>query len=61
MKKIIVACFAALTPRFWRGIKLKQTSISVSVWGCLCAQRTQDDDSNGAVPIEGTKRVCQRL
>ena len=60
MKKIIVACFAALLLVFG-GVSSAQADEYLRV-GMEAAYApfnwTQDDDSNGAVPIEGTKQYA---
>lgn len=60
MKKIIVACFAALLLVFG-GVSSAQADEYLRV-GMEAAYApfnwTQDDNSNGAVPIEGTKQYA---
>ena len=60
MKKIIVACFAALLLVFG-GLSSAQADEYLRV-GMEAAYApfnwTQDDNSNGAVPIEGTKQYA---
>ena len=60
MKRIIVACFAALLLVFG-GVSSAQADEYLRV-GMEAAYApfnwTQDDDSNGAVPIEGTKQYA---
>ncbi len=53
MKKIIVACFCGAPPRFWRGIKRSgRQYLRVGMEALpMPFNWTQDDDSNGAVPI----------
>ena len=60
MKKIIVACFAALLLVFG-GVSSAQADEYLRV-GMEAAYApfnwTQDDNSNGAIPIEGTKQYA---
>ena len=60
MKKIIIACFAALLLVFG-GVSSAQADEYLRV-GMEAAYApfnwTQDDNSNGAVPIEGTKQYA---